>query len=86
MMTLDEFRASRAYHADLRLHPSEWLADCYADNARDCGGYVYCNDLVIDGPDDTGDFCCTIGNESRLGTLHELEAWLYEFAVNEGWL
>jgi hypothetical protein len=46
-------------------------------------GRVYAGGTYMVRADVAGGWCCTISNESRIGTLAELEPWLFEFAMAE---
>jgi hypothetical protein len=73
-MTLKEFRASGRDVADLATN--EHLA---AQELRG-PGRIYAEDLVIEGT--PAQWCLTIENDSRCGSLPALEEALYRWAVD----
>ena len=82
-LTLEEFRATGHDVADLR----EALEDSGQFDGADgpMPGRVYAGDCYIEenaGPQgkyhETQPYFCTIANDSRGGTLQEMEAFLYE--------
>lgn len=81
-MNIEQFRAERVYNPDLRTAVSD-ISDVYDMQDDECPGYVYPGLLVIDGAEGGEQFCCTIANDSRLGTLAELEEWLFEYGQSE---
>lgn len=78
-MTLAQFSAARRAVDDLpSALPAEVCPELYAGP-----GIIYPGDLVIELCADSDDYCLTIGNSQQTGTLAELEAELYRWAVAE---
>lgn len=67
-MTLDEFRATGRDVANL-----EEFNECDQGPGR-----VYAGDCTI--ALDVEGWCCTISNDSRMGTLADMEAFLFDWA------
>jgi hypothetical protein len=81
-MTLEQFRASRVFWPDVRVHPN--VSDFYAHETMPAPVYLYAHNLVIDTDAQQERFYCTIENESREGSLAELEEWLFAYGQGEG--
>jgi hypothetical protein len=83
-MTLDEFRATGRYVPDLREVPHSGIESDAPAPGRVYGrsGIFYIEDAR--GPGNQTEWCCTIGNDSRLGTLAAMEEFLWDFAKDEG--
>lgn len=79
MMTFEQFQATGRDIPDLAM------VEHAASQGMSGPGRAYDDDLFIMGDAATG-WCLTIENDSRIGALPNLEARLYEWACEEGYL
>jgi hypothetical protein len=78
-MTLAEFRATARVVAALEVDENS-SAQCFEGPGR-----LYGDGLVIEGTAEAG-YCLTIGSDSEMGALVDLEAKLYQWAIDQGYL
>ena len=81
-MTFEQFQATGVAWADMREHGV--VCDYLYGNEEPVPGRIYAEDAFIEGNEAVG-YCLTMGNDSHMGPLLQLERELYEWLVTGNW-